>query len=164
MNCVTLGLSYQSDVILESFLCMFCGMCEYACPMWLSPKRVYLEIRAGLISRGIKYPRVEKEYQDHPMRKYRRTAPDRIMRRYELSDYYLKQPDLTIRKVETNCVRLPTQQGTGAPAIPVVKAGDPVKEGQLIGEIPEGKLGARMHASIPGKVTYAGAEAVEIQG
>ncbi len=164
MNAVTLGLSYQSDVIMESFLCMFCGMCEYACPLWLSPKRVYLEIRAGLMSRDIRYARTQKEYLDHPMRKYRRTSPDRLLRRYELAKYVQRKPDLTIMKVETSRVRIPTQQGIGSPAEPMVREGQRVQEGQLIGEIPAGKLGARMHASIAGRVTYAGPEAVVIEG
>jgi Na+-translocating ferredoxin:NAD+ oxidoreductase RnfC subunit len=161
MNAVTLGLSYQSDVIMEAFLCMFCGMCEYACPLWLSPRRVYYEIRAGLMKKGIRYPRTEKVYEEHPMRRFRRTQPERIMRRYELAGYAQKI-DLKIIPLETGKVRLPTQQGTGSPAIPLVKQGERVQEGQLIGEIPEGKLGARMHASIAGMVTYVGPEAVEI--
>jgi Na+-translocating ferredoxin:NAD+ oxidoreductase RnfC subunit len=163
MNAVTLGLSYQSDVVMESFLCMFCGMCEYACPLWLSPRRIYFEIRAGLMKNGIRYPRVEKEYEDHPMRKYRRTQGERIVRRYELAAYAGKT-ELKIIPLETSRVRLPTRQGTGSPAIPLVKEGDRVTLGQVIGEIPEGHLGARLHASITGKVTYCGPDAVEIQG
>jgi Na+-translocating ferredoxin:NAD+ oxidoreductase RnfC subunit len=85
------------------------------------------------------------------------------MRRYELASY-AKKMDLTIIPVEAGKVRIPTQQGSGSPALPLVKEGDRVQEAQLIGEIPEGKLGARMHASIAGKVTYAGPDAVEIQG
>ncbi|MFO7627521.1 MAG: hypothetical protein R6V62_09705 [Candidatus Fermentibacteraceae bacterium] len=37
--------------------------------------------------------------------------------------------------------------------MPVVRAGQRVIEGELIGEIPEGQLGARVHASISGTVT-----------
>jgi Na+-translocating ferredoxin:NAD+ oxidoreductase RnfC subunit len=44
------------------------------------------------------------------------------------------------------------QQHIGQPALPVVKEGDRVKKGDLIGEIPEGALGARVHASIEGTV------------
>ena len=96
---------------------------------------------------------LEKILTDHPMRRYRRTQPERIMRRYELADYAGKT-DLKITTLEANHVRIPTRMGTGSPAIPLVKEGDQVQEGQLIGEIPEGKLGARIHASIAGKVTY----------
>ncbi len=164
MNAVTLGLSYQSDVIMESFLCMFCGMCEYACPLWLSPRRIYFEIRAGLMSRGMKFERTEKEYVTNPMRPFRRTSPERIMRRYELSQFYQKKPDLSIKRLESSRVSIPTRHGSGSPAEPIVKQGERVVEGQLIGEIPAGKLGARIHASISGRVVYVGPDEIRIEG
>lgn len=162
MNAVTLGLSYQSDIVMESFLCMFCGLCEFACPLWLSPRRVYAEIRAGLITRGIQFQRKEKAYHDDPMRTFRRVPSSRLVRRYELLKYDKKLP-LDIQPLETWKVRIPTQQGLGSPAVPLVHEGDWVKENQLIGEIAEGKLGARIHASIEGRVTYAGPDAVVIE-
>ncbi|MEJ2083471.1 MAG: hypothetical protein P8Y94_15180 [Acidobacteriota bacterium] len=36
---------------------------------------------------------------------------------------------------------------------PVVSPGDRVRRGQLLGEIPGNQLGARVHASIDGRVT-----------
>lgn len=164
MNAVTLGLSYQSDVIMEAYLCMFCGMCEFACPLWLSPRRVYFELRAGLQKRDLRFERTDKPLQNHPMRQYRRVPPARIIRRYELSKYAKQKIDLEIITLETATVRIPTRQGTGSPAIPTVKEGDKVKEGQVIGEIPEDSLGARIHASISGRVIYAGPDAVGIEG
>jgi Na+-translocating ferredoxin:NAD+ oxidoreductase RnfC subunit len=44
------------------------------------------------------------------------------------------------------------KQHLGAPARPVVKVDDHVGQGSLIGEIPDGALGARVHASIEGDV------------
>ena len=52
-----------------------------------------------------------------------------------------------------NRVALPLKQHVGAPARPVVAVGDRVACGQLIAEIPDGALGARLHASIDGTVT-----------
>ena len=46
---------------------------------------------------------------------------------------------------------VPLQQHIGAPALPLVKAGDIVHEGQLIGEA-SGFLSANVHSSVPGKV------------
>lgn len=46
---------------------------------------------------------------------------------------------------------IPLQQHTGKPAVPVVKAGDMVYEGQLIGKA-DGFISANVHSSIPGKV------------
>ena len=49
-------------------------------------------------------------------------------------------------------VIIPLSQHIGAPAQAVVKAGDRVKCGDVIGEIPEQGLGARIHASMDGVV------------
>lgn len=51
----------------------------------------------------------------------------------------------------------------GTPSVPIVKAGDRVKQGQLVAEIPEAKLGARIHASIDGTVTAVTGDAIEIR-
>jgi len=47
---------------------------------------------------------------------------------------------------------------------PVVKPGDLVKVGELIGEIPEKALGSRVHASIEGRVQAVTEAAVTIEG
>ena len=49
-------------------------------------------------------------------------------------------------------VRLPMSMHSGRPANPVVKVGDEVKVGQLIGEAAEGKVSSPVHASVSGKV------------
>ncbi len=46
---------------------------------------------------------------------------------------------------------IPLQQHTGNPAVPVVKTGDIVQEGQLIGKS-DGLISVNVHSSIPGKV------------
>ena len=53
-------------------------------------------------------------------------------------------------------VRIPLRQHIGAPAQAVVKAGDHVAAGDVIGEIPDKALGARIHASIAGSVHSVG--------
>jgi Na+-translocating ferredoxin:NAD+ oxidoreductase RnfC subunit len=59
-------------------------------------------------------------------------------------------------------VRIPLQQHIGAPAGPVVSVGDRVAAGDLVACIPEGKLGANVHASIAGRITSVGEGVVEI--
>jgi Na+-translocating ferredoxin:NAD+ oxidoreductase RnfC subunit len=49
-------------------------------------------------------------------------------------------------------IRLPLVQHLGAPAIARVSVGQHVKAGDVVADIPEGKLGARIHASIAGIV------------
>jgi Na+-translocating ferredoxin:NAD+ oxidoreductase RnfC subunit len=74
------------------------------------------------------------------------------MSRLDLNAYDVAAP-LTDKTPEISKVKIPLSQHIGAPAVPVVKVGDMVKRGDLIGDIPEGKLGAKIHASIDGKVT-----------
>ena len=57
-------------------------------------------------------------------------------------------------------VRIPLQQHIGVPTVPVVKVGQNVKAGELIGEIPGGKLGARLHASISGSIAAVNEEII----
>jgi len=45
----------------------------------------------------------------------------------------------------------------------VVKINGQVNEGDLIAEIPKGKLGARLHASIKGRITYIDEERIIIK-
>jgi Na+-translocating ferredoxin:NAD+ oxidoreductase RnfC subunit len=58
--------------------------------------------------------------------------------------------------IQVDKVTIPLLQHIGQAALPVVKQGDRVKKGDLIGEIPEGALGARVHASIDGTVEAVG--------
>ncbi|MFR1533198.1 MAG: hypothetical protein ACLSTO_05865 [Bilophila wadsworthia] len=58
-------------------------------------------------------------------------------------------------------VRIPLRQHIGAPAQAVVKAGDRVKCGDVIGEIPEQGLGARIHASMDGGQNVDGAVVIK---
>jgi Na+-translocating ferredoxin:NAD+ oxidoreductase RnfC subunit len=50
-------------------------------------------------------------------------------------------------------IRVPLQQHIGKPAVPLVKTGDWVTAGQLVADIPEGSLGARLHAPLAGRVS-----------
>jgi Na+-translocating ferredoxin:NAD+ oxidoreductase RnfC subunit len=56
------------------------------------------------------------------------------------------------RLLTPRTVSIPLTQHIGAPAVAVVAAGQRVERGACIADIPEGKLGARVHASITGIV------------
>jgi Na+-translocating ferredoxin:NAD+ oxidoreductase RnfC subunit len=49
-------------------------------------------------------------------------------------------------------VVLPLKQNAGAANTPVVKAGDHVTAGQMLGRVPDQALGAPIHAPFPGRV------------
>jgi Na+-translocating ferredoxin:NAD+ oxidoreductase RnfC subunit len=53
-------------------------------------------------------------------------------------------------------VNLLLKQHAGLPAVPVVKCGDRVQVGDLLAVPQQGKLGARIHASIGGVVKVTG--------
>jgi Na+-translocating ferredoxin:NAD+ oxidoreductase RnfC subunit len=65
---------------------------------------------------------------------------------------YNTHPAFYDEDIQVGQVSIPLQQHLGQPAVPVVQAGNKVKKGDLVGEIPEGALGARVHASIDGTV------------
>ena len=52
-----------------------------------------------------------------------------------------------------NRVVLPLKQHAGAPSVPTVRVGERVREGDLVADIPDKALGAKIHASIDGVVT-----------
>ena len=57
-----------------------------------------------------------------------------------------------------------TEQHVGKHAVPVVRAGDRVHAGDVVAEIPEKSLGARIHAPIDGIVTRVDANAIQVAG
>jgi len=89
----------------------------------------------------------------------RRIPLGQLVRRLGLGRYDLPAPYAAV-EVHPSRVRLPLRQHIGTPAEPVVAEGDRVEEGDLIAEIPEGQLGARVHASIAGVVHHVGEEIV----
>ena len=54
---------------------------------------------------------------------------------------------------QAGSVKIPLKMHIGAPSVPVVGQGSAVSKGQLVADIPEGALGAKIHASISGTVT-----------
>lgn len=70
-------------------------------------------------------------------------------------DFAVKKKDI-IQSVATaflpRSVLIPLEQEFGAACVPLVKAGDTVREGQVIAEDPNGSDSAKIHSSIPGVV------------
>ncbi len=133
-------------------LCCACGLCTlYACPESLFPKEACDKAKHDLKEQGIKWSG-RKEVEPHPMYEGRRTPLKQLMKRLGVEGYnhaseYCKDERKPLK------VEIPLTQHIGSPALPIVRVGEVVKRGQCIGEIPDGKLGARVHASIDGVVT-----------
>jgi Na+-translocating ferredoxin:NAD+ oxidoreductase RnfC subunit len=163
---VMLAASYAGSPvaapITAAFLCSECGVCDlYACPMGLSPRRVSQALKEELARHGIKNPHKGAPAGPHPWRPYRRVPVTRLMPRLGLRPYERPAP---VREAgfTPDKVVLPLRQHVGAPAEPVVEVGDKVEVGQLIAEIPDGKLGSRLFASISGYVSERTPSAVAI--
>jgi Na+-translocating ferredoxin:NAD+ oxidoreductase RnfC subunit len=140
------------EVLEDALICSECGICEkFACPMMLSPREINAAIKQHLLKEGIKREPKRETYRVSPFMDTRKIPLKRLMERLEVTRYDLHIPFYE-DGIQVNKVSIPLQQHIGQPALPVVKEGDRVKKGDLIGEIPEGALGARVHASIDGKV------------
>ena len=136
-----------------ALLCCECGACEkFACPMGLSPREVNAMIRKELMKEGIRWNGTGEEPENHPLRDVRYIPTKRLMQRLDVLKYDT-HPGMPEETFVPERVAIPLAQHIGAPAACVVKEGDRVAKGDLIGEIPEGALGARIHASIDGVVT-----------
>lgn len=164
MRAINYGLTDKPDIITGAVLCCECRVCEaYACPLELSPMAYYRQIKQELRAAGWSNDRHRRsELTVHPWREYRQVPTKRLIQHLGLAEYEERDAPLDTAELKPERVVLPLLQHTGAPAIPVVRPGDRVEVGDLIAEIPEGKLGARVHASIPGSVTEATAEYVVI--
>jgi Na+-translocating ferredoxin:NAD+ oxidoreductase RnfC subunit len=147
------GLVADPEVRKTALLCCECGACEkFACPMGLSPREVNAMIRQELMQEKIRWNATGEEPINHPMRDVRYIPTKRLMQRLNVAKYDT-HPGLAAKVFVPQRVAIALAQHIGAPALCVVKAGDLVAKGDLIGEIPDGALGARIHASIDGVVT-----------
>lgn len=157
-----LGMAGDISTILDdkdiqnAALCCECGICEdYACPMGLQPKRVNQVIKGALREAGIRYAKEDTVYVADKNREGRKIPAGRVAARVGVLPWYdLKIDDL--KEGIPDKVEIPVSMHIGAPSQPVVQVGDVVTEGQLIAAIPEGAMGANIHASISGKVTSVG--------
>ncbi|HIU17987.1 MAG TPA: SLBB domain-containing protein [Candidatus Avidesulfovibrio excrementigallinarum] len=142
----------------QALLCCDCGVCEhFACPMGLSPRRINQAVKAAFRAQKIAYdgPRDINEAQT-TWRPMRRVPVPRLASRLDIVRY-MDLPTAELGVLQPSRVSISLRQHIGAPAVPVVKPGDHVQAGDLIGDIPVGQDGkpalcARIHASISGVV------------
>lgn len=151
------------DHLTAAYLCCLCNVCEsYACTLDLSPRAIFQELQAQLRADGVQNPHQRKECQPDDFQKDRRVPLPRLIAKLGLTDY-VKAPDVVaLGERNVSQVKLRLSQHTGAPAVPVVSVGQTVTRGQLVAEIPEGKLGARIHASITGRVSAVDDREIQI--
>ena len=95
-------------------------------------------------------------------REYKKFPVKRLVNQLGLSKYDVPAP-LKLTGIERfTRLRIALKQHVGVAAWPVVSVGDRIEKNQLIGDIPEGKLGAKVHSGIGGKVTGIDHDTIEI--
>lgn len=150
------------SVFTNSAYCSGCGICEkYACPQSLSPKSIIQEFKAGLRAAGIKIEKVDPApvMEDRELRKL---PVHRLMARLDLTKYNVAAPFVDTTP-STKYVKIQMSQHIGAPAMPIVKAGDSVSKGQKIAE-PRESLSVAIHCSIDGKVEKVSDKEIVVRG
>ncbi len=153
----SLGFTATGEAIWNQYaeLCCSCGLCTlYACPESLFPKEACDKSKRDMKEQGIKWTG-KMEVEPHPMYEGRRTPLKQLVKRLAVSEYDHPSEFCTDER-RTTKVEIPLSQHVGAAAVAVVRVGESVRKGQCIGEIPDGVMGARVHASIDGKVRHVG--------
>jgi Na+-translocating ferredoxin:NAD+ oxidoreductase RnfC subunit len=158
----SLGFSQPGDLTVATLYCCECNLCTmFACPEDLDPKNVCVQGKPVARERGLTWKGTPDSIQPHPMAEYRRVPMRRLIAKLGLGEFVNEGP-LTEHNFAPRKVTLPLKQHAGAPSAAVVKCGDRVRAGDLIAAPEAGKLGARIHASIDGRVTV-GADAIVIE-
>jgi Na+-translocating ferredoxin:NAD+ oxidoreductase RnfC subunit len=149
--------------VTSAYLCCECGMCElFACPLGIQPRRILADLKAELKRRGVPNPHTRTDLSPDGVREYRQIPTARLTRRLGLERYDVDAP-LHPEPLDPSRVTLLMKQHVGTPAVPVVKAGQKVLKGDVVGDAAEeDAVSARVHASISGVVESASMDAVVI--
>jgi Na+-translocating ferredoxin:NAD+ oxidoreductase RnfC subunit len=160
----SLGFTKTGEKVWNQYadLCCSCGLCSlYACPEDLYPREACDQGKSFLKENSIVFEQT-KPLKVHPIKEGRRVPLKQLMKRMDVFNYDGPTPYRTGFK-EPSEVLIKMQQHIGVPAEPIVSSGQSVRKNDLIGDIKEGKLGAKIHASIDGVVTDVNLEFVKIE-
>ena len=153
----SLSFTQTGEAIWNQYasLCCSCGLCTlYACPESLFPKEACDKGKRDMKEQGVKWSG-KMEVEPHPMYEGRRTPLKQLIKKLGVAEYD-HPSEFDAKEFRPLKVEIPLAQHVGEPAGPIVRIGEKVKKGQCIGEIADGKLGARVHASIDGVVKTVG--------
>lgn len=149
----SLGFAIGADAMVSTLYCCECNLCTmWACPEDLDPKAVCVQNKPLARERGLTFKGTAESIEPHPMAEFRRVPMKRLMARLGLTQFNNTGP-LTEHLFNPRQVNILLKQHAGTPSVAMVKTGDRVREGDLLAAPEQGKLGARIHASIEGVVT-----------
>jgi Na+-translocating ferredoxin:NAD+ oxidoreductase RnfC subunit len=136
--------------------CCECNICSLiACPEQLDPKNMCVDAKALLKESGLSRSADELEQLTrgiHPARDGREIPIQTLYTRLGLNPYD-RSAKFAAESVAPASVEIPLRQHIGAPATPVVSAGDKVEAGQLLAGIEGDQLGSPVHAGISGRIS-----------
>lgn len=139
------------SVLLSALTCSECAICEqWACPVDISPMRINIALKQQFRAEGARY--VGDLRKLDPMAEHRLVPVSRLITRLGIAAYNKPAP-LDESPCLPSEVILLLRQHVGAPAKPVVAVSDQVRTGDLVADLSMDVLGARLHASIDGRVT-----------
>lgn len=134
----------------HTLYCCECNLCTLmACPEGLYPSQVCMFNKRELIQAKVPYEGMALN-RAHPLIGYRRTPIKKVMARLGLNRFVNQGPLLPF-KFQPETLTILLRQHIGAPAAPLVQAGDRVNAEQKIATVGE-KLGAEIHAPSAGQV------------
>jgi len=153
----SLGFSLVGEsLVVGTLFCCECNLCSlYACPEDLDPRNVCVLSKQQLRREGKDWPQAPTEpHRVVNVMPFRRVPIKKLSRRIGLWSYRDIGPLRSGAGAEFHPkkVVLPLKQHAGAPAEPIVKPAQKIRCGEMIARIPEGKLGANLHASIDGVI------------
>jgi len=124
----------------------------------------YVSIKQQLRTQGwVNKVHKRGDLAPHPMRAYRLVPTDRLIARLGLTEWQHQICSLDEADFRPARVCIPLRQHIGVAAVPRVASGDRVAVGDLIAQIPDGQLGANVHASIAGRIAEVSDQAIQIE-
>jgi len=151
----SLGFAGEKDDFWGKFAlnCCECNLCSlFACPEDLDPKQACVRSKTNITLKKIKYNPPERQIAAHPMQAHRKVSIKKLTRKLGLVPYDHRAEYIDV-DFKPPKVIIPLSQHIGQPAESLVIKGDRVTIGQKIGAVPDGAVGAYVHASINGIVT-----------
>jgi Na+-translocating ferredoxin:NAD+ oxidoreductase RnfC subunit len=143
-------------------LCCACGLCTlYACPEDLFPKEACDQAKRDRRAADLKYVQA-KPVRVHPLKEDRRVPLMMLRRRLKVEQYETETPFDPV-EFTPDVARIKLAQHVGKPASPVVKAGERVRRGQVIGRVGAKDLGVDIHSSIDGTVAEVTDKHIEVR-
>lgn len=162
MRCIASGDAVVKP-LYDSLYCASCGICEmYACPHELSPSALIGVYKGKLRKNGVKIEKIEKGPGAEADRGFKRVPMSRLMARLNVKKYNVPAP-LYENEVLPSLLKIKTSQNIGAPSVPIVKAGDKVKEGGVIAEAKPEALSMPIHSPVNGTVVSADEKTIVIK-